>query len=302
MSHKNSFAQESPSALYVPLIGITAVPDPLSLPNGSGFVMFHYAVKNFIREAALTNVVVVDDACKQVVFVEGDDNHDGKLDYSETWRYQCGVSISHSIISTATATAHASNITAVHKAHATVLADSQTPPPLVSIVNVTKVAYPLSLPSEGGTITYTYKVNNPGIVPLSNVLVTDNKCSAMSGKLGDTNGNDLLDINETWIYTCVTKLTQTTTNTAHVTAFANGLKAVDDVSLTVKVAPVILSNNPTFPTTGETPNMRLSHYGRIGIWVVLAAFAVLLTMFMIKKEMSHKTNRGALSKKLQRKK
>ncbi|MFA5830511.1 MAG: hypothetical protein WC878_01645 [Candidatus Paceibacterota bacterium] len=224
-------AQESQSTLYVPLIGITSVPDPLALPKGAGDVTYHYAVKNFLEGLSLSNVSVVDDMCRPVKFMEGDDNGNSELDYDETWRYSCTTKISKTTESTATVTGVSHGITAMHKSYATVVVGSDNLPPLVSIINITKVAYPLSLPIEGGDITFTYKVNNPGIVPLSKVTVIDDKCNAMSGKLGDTNGNNLLDANEVWIYTCTTNLKQTTTNTVRVTAFANGLKAVGSAAL-----------------------------------------------------------------------
>lgn len=230
------FAQDDNSVLYVPLIGLTSVPEPLALPKGAGTVTYHYAVKNFLGEVALTDIQVSDDKCNPVTFFTGDDNGDGKLDYSETWRYVCTTRLAETTHSIATATGKANSITATHKAYATVVVGSNNPPPLVSIVNITKVAYPLSLPAQGGDITFTYRVNNPGIAPLHNVTVTDDKCSAISSKLGDTNGNNLLDINEVWIYTCSAHLKQTTTNTVQVTAFANGLQARGEATLTVKVA------------------------------------------------------------------
>jgi len=243
-------AQTSPSVLYVPLIGITSVPTPLALPQGPGNVTYNYAVKNFIREVALSDVRVEDDTCSPVKFVEGDDNANNLLDYDETWRYSCSMNISATTQSAATVVGTANNITATHKAYATVVVGSNTPPPLVSIINVTKVAYPLSLPPEGGDITYTYKVNNPGVVPLNDVSVTDDKCSAMSGRLGDTNGNNKLDTNEVWIYTCTTNLTKTTTNTVHVEASANGLLAKSSASLTVTVDTIKV---PDFPNVGDIP-------------------------------------------------
>src|SRR6202035_5851777 len=100
----------------------------------------------------------------------------------------------------------------------------------------------------GGQITYTYRVNNPGIVPLKDVTVTDDKCSDMSGRLGDTNGNNLLDPDEVWIYTCTTTLTQTTTNTVNVTASANGFIALGNDTITVNVATPIAQTVPKFPT------------------------------------------------------
>jgi len=269
-SSKIAFAQTSPSVLYVPLIGITSVPDPLALPVGAGNVTYHYAVKNFLTETPLTDIRVTDDNCTPVIYVEGDDNHDSQLDYSETWRYTCTIKLSVTTQSTTTVTGKAGSTTATHKAFATVVVGSNNLPPLVSIVNITKVAYPLSLPAGGGDIAFTYRVNNPGVVPLSDVSVTDDKCGAVSGKLGDTNSNSLLDINEVWIYTCSAHLTQTTTNTAHVTAFANGLKAVGEFTITVKVATASL------PDTGPKPGAKLV------VWEALGAIlAALIVVFII---------------------
>lgn len=286
------FAQESPSAIYVPLIGITSVPDPLALPKGPGEVTYNYAVKNFLSEYALTNVQVTDNVCSPVKFVEGDDNNDGKLDYSETWRYSCTTTLSTTTQSVATVTGVANGLTATHTAYATVVVGSDTPAPLVSVVNITKVAYPLSLPAGGGPITFTYKVNNPGVAPLSDVTVSDDKCADMSGKLGDTNGNDLLDINEVWIYTCTTNLTQTTTNTVTVTAYANGLKATDNYSLTVKVATPGLAGQavPGLPDTGGNPDLKALVWEILSgvLAVLIVAFAVIRSGRWGKKHASHK--------------
>jgi hypothetical protein len=272
-SSRIALAEDSPSVLYVPLIGLTSVPEPLSLPSGPGDVTYRYAVKNFLREVALTDVQIVDDKCSSVEFEEGDDNNDSKLDYDETWRYICTTKLFETTQSIATVTAVAGNLTAEHKAYATVVVDSDKYPPLVSIVNITKVSYPISLPSEGGDITFVYRVNNPGVVPLANVSVTDDKCSAMSSKLGDTDGNNLLDIDEVWVYTCVTSLTETTTNTAVVTSYANGLKAVGYATITVTVD----TPGPSFPEAGLNPTFK------IVTWIILGVILSVLIILFFKR-------------------
>lgn len=266
-----STPQVSNSVLYVPLIGLTSVPSPWVLPKGPGKVTYSYAVKNFLLEVPLGDVRVVDDKCEPIKFVTGDDNGNSMLDYNETWRYSCTTELSETTQSTAIATGVANNMTALHKAYSTVVVGSNNPAPVVSIINITKVAYPLSLPVEGGNITFTYKVNNPGVVPLGDVTVTDDKCKAMSGKLGDTNGNNLLDIHEVWIYTCTAVLKQTTTNTVNVMAYANGLKAVDNTTITVKVA----QSNIALPNTGVMPNIKII------VWGVLVGILTGLTVVYI---------------------
>jgi hypothetical protein len=292
---KSVFAQTSlASASYIPLIGITSVPDPLALPKGPGNVTYHYAVKNFLQEAPLTDVKVVDNNCSPIKFVTGDDNGNAMLDYGETWIYTCTKRISTTTQSIATATGVANNVTAAHSAYATVVVGSNNPPPLINIVNVTKVASPLSLPVGGGEVSFTYRVTNPGIVPLSNVTVTDDKCSAMSGELGDTNGNHLLDPNEVWIYTCAGIFAKTTINTATVTAYANGLKAVDNDTITVAVAttsavsPGLPNEGPSpavpgFPHNGtnpNTPNMTFIIWGILGGILVI----LIIIFFMTRKK------------------
>ena len=71
----------------------------------------------------------------------------------------------------------------------------------------------------GETASYSYDVTNDGDVPLANVTVTDDKCSPVVSEGGDTNDNDLLDLTETWTYSCSTSLTEDTTNTATATGF-----------------------------------------------------------------------------------
>jgi hypothetical protein len=126
--------------------------------------------------------------------------------------------------------------------------------PEVNIIDITHVIYPLPLPNGGGPITFTYKVTNPGEVSLSDVTVVDDACSDMSGELGDTNGNHLLDPGEEWIYTCAAMVVKTTTHTATVTAYANGLKAVDAETATVDVPALGATPSPTFPNDGPNPN------------------------------------------------
>ncbi len=287
-SASTTSATSTKSVSYIPLIGVTSVPEPSALPKGPGNVTFHYAVKNFLREMPLTDIYVVDDQCETVQFVEGDDNADGKLDYSETWRYSCTTRVSTTTQSTATVVGTANNQVATHDAYATVVVGSDLPPPLVSIINITKVAYPLSLPAEGGTITFTYKVNNPGVVPLSSVVVNDEKCNAMSNKLGDRNNNNLLDVTEVWIYTCKATLTKTTTNTVHVSASANGLNATSHATITVHVAVPgdekdFPDSPPCLPDTGKNSNIKIM------IWAICSTIlAVLSALYIFIRSLQHK--------------
>ncbi|MCU0873929.1 MAG: DUF11 domain-containing protein, partial [Pirellulaceae bacterium] len=58
----------------------------------------------------------------------------------------------------------------------------------------------------GSTVTFTYIVTNTGDLPLANLVVTDDKGVTVSGPApgGDSDGDGLLDVNETWTYTAST--------------------------------------------------------------------------------------------------
>ena len=71
------------------------------------------------------------------------------------------------------------------------------------------------------TVTSDFEVTNPGNTPLANVSVTDDVCGAADpvpttgDNAGDTDGDGLLDVGETWQFTCTREVsTPDSTNPA----------------------------------------------------------------------------------------
>lgn len=225
-----------------PLIDVVKVPNPLALPNGPGLVEYTYTLTN-IGTVPVTDITMVGDTCSPILLKSGDTNNDLKLDLNETWVHKCSTTLTETHTNTVVATGWANGISAVDIASAHVIVGQPIVPPLI---HITKTPSTFTLVAGGGMVMYTKKVTNPGTVALSNVIVTDDKCSALKYVSGDVNNDSKLQSTETWTYTCKTNLTKTTTNTASVSGQANGLTARDFAIATVVVATVI----PKLPNTG----------------------------------------------------
>ena len=254
----------APKAVVPPLIDVVKIPNPLALPSGPGPVAYTYTLRN-IGTVPVTDITMVGDTCSPIVRVSGDVNGDNKLQVSETWVYSCSTTLSKTHTNIVTTTGWANGISAVDVASATVVVGASVVPPLI---HVTKVPSPLTLRAGGGMVTYTKRVTNPGTVALSNVRITDDKCSPVKYISGDANGNTKLDTTETWVYTCRQNLTKTTTNTVTASGDANGLTATDFAIVTVAVASV-----PGLPNTGFPPQNNIP-------WGVVMLSGVLMLILL----------------------
>jgi uncharacterized repeat protein (TIGR01451 family) len=235
-----------------PLIDVVKVPNPLALPAGPGSVTYTYTVTNPGTEA-LNNVTLVGDTCSPIVLISGDLNSDSQLQSNETWVHTCTTTLTETHTNNVVASGSANGITATDIASATVVVG--VPAVVPPLIHVTKLPSPLLLGVGGGMVTYTEKITNPGTVALSNVQLTDDKCSPMTYISGDTNTDSMLDTTETWTYTCSTNLTATTTNTASASGFANGITIRDFAIATVVVALPVppVPPVPALPDTGFAP-------------------------------------------------
>jgi uncharacterized repeat protein (TIGR01451 family)/LPXTG-motif cell wall-anchored protein len=85
-----------------------------------------------------------------------------------------------------------------------------------SDIDLEKTADPQLVP-QGANTTFTLTVTNPGPAPLSDITITDDTCTGITFGGGDTNGDDVLQVGETWTYTCSMPIGEVTVNTAEVT-------------------------------------------------------------------------------------
>ena len=257
-----------------PLIDVVKIPSPLALPAGPGLVKYTYTLRN-IGTVPVSSVTMVDDSCSPLTLISGDTNADARLDTNETWIYNCSTTITKTHTNIVTATGWANGISATDIATVTVVVGAPIVPPLI---HVTKVPSPLALVG-GGAVTYTYTVTNPGTVPLSNVNIIDDKCTGLPGRVvghpGDLNKNNLLESNETWTFTCKSRLTKTTTNTATASGTANGLTAKD-----FAIATVVVST-PGLPKTGFPPKENNASWIMI---ISAGVLGILISFYLARKK------------------
>ncbi len=84
-------------------------------------------------------------------------------------------------------------------------------------------------------MTYTFVVTNTGNVPLTSVDVDDDKCSPVTYVSGDTDGDDKLDLTESWTFTCTAEITEDTTNIGVATGHDGDTTVTDDDTVTVVI-------------------------------------------------------------------
>jgi hypothetical protein len=92
-------------------------------------------------------------------------------------------------------------------------------------------------------VTYTYHETNDGNTPLTSVSVTDDQCSPLvRGTDNPGNNDNVLDPNETWVFTCTKTIAGPTAATG-VTNIANG-SGVDPGNRTVRACTAAELANP----------------------------------------------------------
>lgn len=106
-----------------------------------------------------------------------------------------------------------------------------------------------SLVSVGSTVAFTYTLKNTGQTDFTNVRISDVGCSHIVGPTGNDT-DPLLNIGETWTYTCSTVLMADQTNLATVTATPILTTVAPRPSVTPTATPTA-TPSPS-PTTSAT--------------------------------------------------
>jgi len=209
-------------------IAITKMPDLTQAHEGDA-VTYTYTVTN-PGNIPLSDVLVTDDKAQHVIYQSGDTNGDGKLDTDETWVFTATYNVTTDDVSPLVNNAAAAGTNAQSEtiiAWATASVDILQP-----AIAMTKTAEPAQA-HEGDTITYTYTITNPGNTPLSAISVTDDKTGNITYEggyqSGDTNGDEILNVDETWVFTATYTIITADVSPLVNTAIVSGTDALSQL-------------------------------------------------------------------------
>ncbi len=215
---------------YRPAIQVTKVNDPTAVRGDldpGAPVTSTYEVTN-PGNTPLSQVGVTDNLCGPVNPVpasgpnEGDSNTNGRLDVGETWTFTCTRPVTGG-----SATAEPENIVNTAGARGvdptgTLVTDDATDDvdvytPEITLTKLVDGAKSVNVQS-GTEVTYTYAVQNTGNTPLGSVtLADDTEPCENPTRVNNGNGAEVLDVGETWNYTCTAAPAESVVNTATVT-------------------------------------------------------------------------------------
>lgn len=224
-----------------PSIAISKSASPTTIRPGDT-VDYTIVVEND-GDDPLTNVRLLDDTCSPLTYQSGDTGDDGIMGVEEQWIYTCSTTLSADRVNTVSVIADDSGggtVTGSAIAEVDVINPS---------IEVRKTPDQTSV-TAGTTVTYTIEVENTGDTKLTNVNLNDDVCSPLEYQSGD-DGDEALEVDETWIYTCSKEINERTVNVVTVTA-----DTVDDDTVTDNdAATVEIKATPTEPTGSTGPTV-----------------------------------------------
>jgi uncharacterized repeat protein (TIGR01451 family) len=180
---------------------------------------------NNTGERPLSNISVSDNMVDEITPGGGDENENGLLDTDEAWvftgTYTTGAEDPDVLVNTA-------NVTALDYQEQTVTdSDSASVAIVRPGIALAKDASADQV-NAGDNITYTFTVTNKGNTPLSGIALSDNMVDEISPPSGD-DGNGLLDMGETWVYTANYTASQDDPDLLVNTANVSGVDALEKI-------------------------------------------------------------------------
>jgi uncharacterized repeat protein (TIGR01451 family) len=186
--------RSNPAMSVVKVVDIATISAPATLT-------YRITVTN-TGNVSLTNVVLTDDLAGPATLISGDDG-DRILEVGEAWVYTATFNATQRDIDNGTDIVNVAIVdtdqTGPQQDDAMTVIDRRPALTITKTVNTTTISAP-------GTLNYTITVVNTGNVSLTGVVLTDALAPATLTSDGD--GDNALEVGETWIYSAAYTVTQ----------------------------------------------------------------------------------------------
>ncbi|WP_299881450.1 hypothetical protein [uncultured Cocleimonas sp.] len=208
-------------------------------------VTYSFSLDN-TGNVTISNITLSDAKCNSAPTVpdSGDTNNSGTLDANETWIYSCDYTVTQAEVDAGAVINNAS-------ASGSPAGGSLDPVLATKTISISPApSWELSKNSSStptkkdDVIVYSFSLENTGNVTIGSVSLVDVNCD--SGTLtfdsGDVSNPDILDADETWIYSCDHTVTQAevdagvVVNNASATGTPAGTATLADASATKTIA------------------------------------------------------------------
>ncbi|WPR70458.1 gliding motility-associated C-terminal domain-containing protein [Flavobacterium sp. NG2] len=214
-------------------------------------VKYTFTVTN-AGNVSLHDIAVIDNlpGLSAIALTSGDSNNNAILDVNEIWIYNATYTVTQADIDAGKITNQATvngktpdDKTVIDQSGSNANNDDANEIPICTSGSIAIVKTNDIIPGTNGCATlavddvvkYTFTVTNTGNVSLNNIAIIDNHpgLSAITFTSGDSNNNNILDVNEIWIYNATYTVTQSDIDLGHITnqATVNG-KTPDDKPVT----------------------------------------------------------------------
>ncbi|WP_113653334.1 DUF7507 domain-containing protein [Pedobacter namyangjuensis] len=170
-------------------------------------VVYTVTAKN--TGAVAINTLIINDPMLNLGYLSGDLNGNGKLDVNETWTYRGAYTVKQSdidnngngitlgkLVNRVTANGRKPDGSSIPEVDANHSLDVN----FVATMNVQKTTSTKQITKAGQVVDYTITVANTGNVAIADVVLNDPLLPSTTLYSGDVNGNDILDVRETWTY------------------------------------------------------------------------------------------------------
>jgi gliding motility-associated-like protein/uncharacterized repeat protein (TIGR01451 family) len=192
----------------VPVFTLTKTSNVAQVSKAGDVIVYTVTAKN--TGTIAINTFVVNDPMLSLSAPTGDSNSNGKLDVNESWIYTGSYTVSQTdidnngngivagqLLNTVTASGRKPDGSVTASVNAT--ANVNVLP--ATSMKIAKSSTTTLVNIAGQLVPYSITVANTGTVAISNVVVQDAMLPNLTYSYGDVNGNNKLDVNETWTYT-----------------------------------------------------------------------------------------------------